>query len=317
MKTIEQKAKAYDEALEKAKSMIDVLRKGEDILAVSDLESMFPELKESEDDRIRKSLITFFQCFPYTSIESAGTTPTEVIAWLKKQDEHANFLSKIQVGDKVTRNEGGVLVNISQLERVAKPRRVKPIDKVKPKFHEGDWVILTAGELSITLQIVNVDTNKKLYWFNDSSYLPIVDEECLHLWTIQDVKDGDMLQLGKVTAIFQKYIGNGICKCYCSVCDGEIEIPSHDDDNTYGCHNAIPATKEQRGTLMKAVADAGYTFDFEKKELKKIDTQEHVKQNPAWSEEDEEFLRRAINAAKEAYPATANWLKSLKQRIGG
>ena len=34
-----------------------------------------------------------------------------------------------------------------------------------------------------------------------------------------------------------------------------------------------------------------------------------------WSEEDDEFLRRAINAAKGAYPMTADWLKSLKQRI--
>jgi hypothetical protein len=32
-----------------------------------------------------------------------------------------------------------------------------------------------------------------------------------------------------------------------------------------------PATKEQRDTLIKAMTDAGYTFDFEKKELKKIE----------------------------------------------
>ena len=32
-----------------------------------------------------------------------------------------------------------------------------------------------------------------------------------------------------------------------------------------------PSTKEQRDTLMKAIADAGYIFDIEKKELKKIE----------------------------------------------
>ena len=31
-----------------------------------------------------------------------------------------------------------------------------------------------------------------------------------------------------------------------------------------------PATKIQRDTLLKAMSDAGYTFDFDKKELKKI-----------------------------------------------
>jgi hypothetical protein len=40
--------------------------------------------------------------------------------------------------------------------------------------------------------------------------------------------------------------------------------------------NVYPATKEQRDTLMKAMADAGYTFDFEKKELKKVEPKFHV-----------------------------------------
>ena len=42
---------------------------------------------------------------------------------------------------------------------------------------------------------------------------------------------------------------------------------------------------------------------------------EQGEQKPAWSEEDEEFLRRAIKAAKTVYPMTANWLKSIKNRI--
>ena len=48
--TVEQKAKAYDEALEKAKKYIE---KGYTVL-MSDL---FTELRESEDERIRKALI--------------------------------------------------------------------------------------------------------------------------------------------------------------------------------------------------------------------------------------------------------------------
>ena len=37
-------------------------------------------------------------------------------------------------------------------------------------------------------------------------------------------------------------------------------------------------------------------------------------QSIEWSEEDEEYLRRAINATKDVYPMTTKWLKSLKQR---
>ena len=36
-----------------------------------------------------------------------------------------------------------------------------------------------------------------------------------------------------------------------------------------GCDDIQPATKEQRDTLMKAINDAIYEWDIEKKELKK------------------------------------------------
>jgi len=146
---------------------------------------------------------------------------------------------------------------------------------VTPKFKVGDWVVLTAGELSNTLQIVNVDTNKKLYWFNDNSYLPIVDEECLHLWTIQDAKDGDVLVHSSFmfddfifiynnTSILQAY-------CYYSNVANRFIIEDRGHHCPWNMQEVIPATKKQRDTLMKAMADAGYTFDFEKKELKKIE----------------------------------------------
>jgi hypothetical protein len=62
------------------------------------------------------------------------------------------------------------------------------------------------------------------------------------------------------------------------------------------------------------MTDAGYTFDFKNKELKKI------KQKNVWSEEDESFLNTTIAYLKDAkeFKKTAenciNWLKSLKDR---
>jgi len=75
--------------------------------------------KESEDEKIRKAIIEFFE------LQDDNTTYSfvpkkDILAWLGKQGEHANFRNKIQVGDKVTRNKDGVLVNLSQLNRVAK-----------------------------------------------------------------------------------------------------------------------------------------------------------------------------------------------------
>lgn len=67
----------------------------------------------------------------------------EGVEWLEKQGEYTNFLSKIQVGDKVTRNEDGALVNLSQLNRVAKKLgEQKPTNKVEPKFKVDDWVVI-------------------------------------------------------------------------------------------------------------------------------------------------------------------------------
>jgi len=46
-----------------------------------------------------------------------------------------------------------------------------------------------------------------------------------------------------------------------------------------------------------------------------ISSEKQGEKKPTWSEEDEEYLRRAINATKDGYPMTTKWLKSLKTRL--
>ena len=81
--SIEEKAKAYDEALK-------VLHKydGANIMFSQSLkEEMFPELKESEDDRIRKEMIFYFQEeIPQCSIQEHADKMREFISWLKRQE---------------------------------------------------------------------------------------------------------------------------------------------------------------------------------------------------------------------------------------
>ena len=83
------------------------------------LERLFPELKESEDEKIMEALIDGFKRYDDGALFN-GCMVRGIVAWLEKQVEHANFRNKIQIGDRVTRNEDGVLVNLSQLKRVAK-----------------------------------------------------------------------------------------------------------------------------------------------------------------------------------------------------
>ena len=71
--TLEEKAKAYDEALGRAKRMF----------SNKEIEYLFPELAESEDEKIRKDLLTWLkscegQTLPIDRYDAA-------IAWLEKQ----------------------------------------------------------------------------------------------------------------------------------------------------------------------------------------------------------------------------------------
>ena len=73
--TQEEKAKAYDKALEIAKAWCKL---DNNDLSNEDLETLFPELKESEDERIRKWCISHFK---------------ECINVIKDNDEYKEYLS--------------------------------------------------------------------------------------------------------------------------------------------------------------------------------------------------------------------------------
>lgn len=75
--------KKYKEALERAEGVIEqnplmeYLKKG--------IEYIFPELKESEDERIRKTLIEYFNAYPkdyYGELKKS-----HILAWLEKQGD--------------------------------------------------------------------------------------------------------------------------------------------------------------------------------------------------------------------------------------
>lgn len=75
--TTEEKAKAYDKALERAKSF--ELPEYKNIMA-----SIFPELRENEDEKIRKELITHCRNTRCVTEEGAERI-AKWIAWLERQ----------------------------------------------------------------------------------------------------------------------------------------------------------------------------------------------------------------------------------------
>lgn len=136
-------------------------------------------------------------------------------------------------------------------------------------------------EQSKFYQIKNVAEHEYTLVGCDGSIItrPIQDvNKSASAFTIQDAKDGDVLCCESGwTCIFKTLVNDETFSSYCFMdntkwfCETWSECHTLNKEFIKAYNGKIkPATKEQRDTLMKAMADAGYAFDFEKKELKKI-----------------------------------------------
>lgn len=131
--------KKYKEALERAKGM------WEQGMMPERVEYIFPELKESEDERIRKDIIRVFKGeISFTAEEDNK----KYIAWLEKQGEQQHINSKDDERLRKTTvaflkdfAEQGYENAVECIDWLEKQVSKKPADKVEPKFHEGDWII--------------------------------------------------------------------------------------------------------------------------------------------------------------------------------
>ena len=89
--TIEEKAKAYDEALERAKAINN--EKDVDVESgTTTCEYIFPELKESEDEKIKKEIISILRNTYWTSNRNRFN---ELVAWLEKQRDKDKLIQEL------------------------------------------------------------------------------------------------------------------------------------------------------------------------------------------------------------------------------
>lgn len=144
------------------------------------------------------------------------------------------------------------------------------IVKKEPKFKKGDWVVYCNVDVDL---ITGIEENG--YTINEGGFIPFACEDSMQSWDITLAKDGDVLADGIGVILFRK-IGNARYK---NVIDFYGNTNGRRFEKQEGFEywgdvidcNLHPATKEQRDTLMRAMADAGYTFDFENKQLKKVE----------------------------------------------
>ena len=385
--------KVYKEALERARERYE---KVPDSILGLNLVGIFPELAESEDDKIGKDIIRILKGeLRYTSKENID----KYIAWLEKQKDtnvliqeasekaytegmrvetkhwlekqgESNLIEEIKRRKELFLQEkekavssseklslGGRIAMLEELLVFANEKQdeqkpildfkasnwyvskvdgkihdmtYNPTDKMEPKFKTGEWVVNRFGD------VWHIDSfDKKNYQVSNGDkycYFPIEKQNEMHLWTIQDAKDGDVLYHSDTASngifIFKELLEYEFGKkviCYCDYdsedgfCLGESHTCCWTDAKILH-----PATKEQCNTLFAKMKEAGYEWDAEKKELKKVE------QKPAWSEEDEYMLNETIQHLEELiridkakhlgcdvqyYQRDIDWLKSIKERI--
>lgn len=156
----------------------------------------------------------------------------------------------------------------------------KPTDKVEPKFKVGDWIIFNG----ITLYIKEVVKGFYRTVSKDgitNSYDWGIDNVA-RLWTIQDAKDGDVLACKNGWTCIFKVLDNhtNTFSSYCFMdndkwfCNTGSECHTLDKAFIKAYNGEIhPAAKEQRDLLFQKMKEAGYEWDANKKELKKIELQ--------------------------------------------
>lgn len=224
--------KAYNEALERARQVhttnVDENKKS--------TEYIFPELKESEDERIRKVLVELVKCNErcgYFMINN--TTTSAMLAWLEKQGKQNS------------------------------------VNKVIPKFNVGDWIIFYGDTLRIS-EIVEGCYRTVSTTGLHNSYDWNLDNTA-RLWTLADAKDGDVLVDNERPFIFKGFLDskhpgypvayggiNAENLFFCSV--GDYWWTDNKDD-------VKPATKEERKLLFQKIKEDGYEWNENTKELKR------------------------------------------------
>ena len=134
MKTIEEKAKAYDEATKIIKANLgalnDITEMGEKVVNIQSIKNCFyrafPELIESEDEKIRRLLIRLFSSNTNEKFDDVSTR--EIIAWLEKQG------TSYTKGDVDNAYGRGIAFVKDELEKQTEQKPVEWTEKDKVKL---------------------------------------------------------------------------------------------------------------------------------------------------------------------------------------
>lgn len=299
--SIEEKVEAYDKVSKEVKDFFEGKRKMcSDVTKA--LEDLFPELKESEDEKIRKWIINEIKVKHHNLDEDNVDFVDKAIAWLEKQGEPnpysgtsfeynghtwgmcardggVEILCDRNLKASLSSEKSFIYPNNSQEATAASESVMEAVkeegvnngaEEYKPKFQIGDCIVNPGGE---ALHITGIKDS--CYIFNDELHYWMThycDQKC-HLWTIENAKDGDILYTYYDPLLV--FILKGNSKKYFNIeyyCNYDILYSRFHCDS--GCLHSTPregqlrpATKEERELLFRKMKDAGWEWDSENKKL--------------------------------------------------
>lgn len=182
--SIEEKARRYDGAIKRLEDIETGKCQKTFMFTEGLFDYIFPELKESEDERIRKEIIAHIK-WCEDSGYCAKEEMTRWITFLEKQGQKPFGFNNSDTIDhnlndycckiySALHKENGGVLSFARLQHLAmdiygwckEQFEHKPTDKVEPKFHEGDIIIhkeLGGDYIHNPHKIIQVDILDKKY----------------------------------------------------------------------------------------------------------------------------------------------------------
>ena len=254
------------------------------------IEYIFPELAESEDEKIRKELIEF--------VKSRGGFKQEYIAWLEKQGEQKptdKIEPKFKVGDWIVNKLGNIW----------------HIDSFDAKNYQ---VTTNKGEHNYFP--INIQDRMHIWTIQDAKPGDVLYHKAEN-GIEYIVMNKSLNEFNNIDSYFR----------YHSIDGFNTDIPSV---LSAKCDSITPATKEQRDFLFQKMKEDGYEWDAEKKKLlskpiKYNSNPPSIDKKSDWSEEDDWIKTKIIKVllgcetflTSEETNECIDWIKSIKQRLKG
>ena len=279
--TTEQKAQRYDKSVERAKGVIEqnplmeYLKKG--------IEYIFPKLKESEDEKISKSIIDLInRLHKGCAIILSDEEKDAQIAWLEKQGKKKSIdvYPIFRVGNHIRNKKTGDTVLIEQIDVKEKCYEYSSHDDAAKIYSDFSWEKQNEWELIGQ----EIEPNQRQSKENKST------KEC-----------ADKTKADEVEIKFKV---------------GDIINKKHNSDiNKFGQFTITNITSGKYWYNNRIICDITEQDEWE--------LYEPLRQNPTWSEEDETKLKSTCalirNTSLKDNEGIAEkniaWLESLKDKV--